>query len=107
MNKLREKRNALLDKMDKLVNAAKTETRAFTDDEKAEYDKCKADIKSIDETIAREDEIRSLEIKKNKNEQRDENAEAEVRAFEAYLRGTISENRAAAKSPSFVKIISP
>ena len=101
MNKLREKRNALLDKMDKLVNAAKTETRAFTDDEKAEYDKCKADIKSIDETIAREDEIRSLEIEKNKNEQRDENAEAEVRAFEAYLRGTVSENRAAANNITY------
>lgn len=101
MNKLREKRNALLDKMDKLVNGAKTETRAFTDDEKAEYDKCKADIKSIDETIAREDEIRSLEIEKGKNEQRNENAEAEVRAFEAYLRGTVNESRAAANNITY------
>ena len=90
MNKLREKRNALLDKMDNLIKSAKDETRAFTSEETAEYDKCKAEIQAIDETIKKEDEIRSLEIGKNKNKPDNDKAKSEERAFEAYIRGVVN-----------------
>lgn len=95
MTKFEEKRNALIEKMESLVNKAKGETRAFTENETVEYDRCKAEIRAIDETIEREDEIRAIELEKNKPSSANENEQAEERAFEAYLRGTAKEERAA------------
>lgn len=95
MTKLEEKRNTLIEKMELLVNKAKEEKRAFAENETVEYDKCKAEIRAIDEIIEKEAEIRSLEIEKGKSEKHDKGADTEERAFEAYLRGTLkSEERA-------------
>ena len=59
MKALIEKRNALLDEMDKFVNTAKVETRAMTADEDARFEAIKAEIASIDKTVKADIEARA------------------------------------------------
>lgn len=87
MNKLREKRNALYEKAQELVNSVKNETRAFTDEEKTEYQNTVAEIRSLDEQIQAEEELRNLELKKGSSENKaDSGEEAEIRAFESFIK---------------------
>ena len=88
MNELMEKRNNLLDEMDTLLNGAKAETRAFTNEETTRFDEIKAEIAQIDKTLTAEEESRSYE----KKEVTKMNPEQETRALEeknfvAFIRG--------------------
>jgi HK97 family phage major capsid protein len=94
MKALIEKRNALLDEMDKLVNTAKVETRAMTADEDARFEAIKAEIASIDKTVKADIEARAYG-KMEVIEPTTEKIEVvEERAFAEYIRGTVLENRA-------------
>ena len=51
MKALIEKRNDLHEKMTNLVDLAKSEARALTDDEASQFESCEAEIKNLDKTI--------------------------------------------------------
>ena len=48
-----EKRNEIQDKMEKILNKAKEEKRAMTEDEIKNFDDMEKEIKNIDATIER------------------------------------------------------
>lgn len=89
MNKLKEmieKRSALLAELDRMVDKLKNgeEIRAFTAEEKADYDAKKAEANALLSTIKAVQETRAEEITQPADS---ENAEqSEERAFENYLR---------------------
>ena len=88
MNKLTEKRNTLYAQAQQLVQTAEKEERAFTDEEKASYQSAVAEIRSLDEQLKADQEIRTLALNKSQSKAGGENKEAqEIRAFEAFLRG--------------------
>lgn len=91
-----EKRNSLVDKLSELAERAATETRAFTDEEKANYDSIKAEIVKLDATIAASEELRDLERKDARMMptavEKSEEA-LQTKAFEYYLRGKALETR--------------
>lgn len=84
LKKLIEKRNALLDEMQAIADKAVAETRAFTEQESADYDAKKKEAEELEKTISRCQEQRSkTEPVSTKSETKEE---AEKRAFEQYLR---------------------
>ena len=84
LKKLIEKRNALLDEMQAIADKAVAETRAFTEQESADYDAKKKEAEELEKTISRCQEQRSkTESVPTKSETKEE---AEKRAFEQYLR---------------------
>lgn len=81
MKKLIEKRNDLVEEMTNIVNTAKSENRAVSEEEANRFDACKAEIANIDKTIKMGDEMENLENKvvevaktEMTNEQKDEKA---------------------------------
>lgn len=96
---LKEQRADLLTQMETLTDAVKTEKRAFTEDEIANFNRLEKQVKGIDATIAATERAAAMTI--------DEAVEAEVsdpkepteamerRAFESYIRGIVLEERAA------------
>lgn len=91
---LMEKRADLQAFMDGLITAAETETRAMTEDEVAKFDAAEAEIKAIDETVAREDRARGIEPTATAPGTMEERAADEERAFADYVLGRVSELRA-------------
>ena len=84
LKKLIEKRNALLDEMQAIADKAIAETRAFTEQESADYDAKKKEAEELEKTISRCQEQRSkTESVPTKSETKEE---SEKRAFEQYLR---------------------
>lgn len=85
---LMEKRNNLIEEMEALISKAKTETRAFTEEEFKRYEEIRAEIENLDKTIKAEEEARSFEKKEpKKTEQR-----SAVDIFSDFIKG---ETRAA------------
>ena len=83
LKKLIEKRNALLDEMQAIAEKAVAETRAFTEQESADYDAKKKEAEELEKTISRCQEQRSkTESVPTKSETKEE---SEKRAFEQYL----------------------
>lgn len=91
MNKTLEKRNSLFAEAQKLVSSVKKEERQYTDDEKAKYAELIAEVRRLDDELAKEKEIRSLELKKQPDppaaSQQATQAELETRAFREFLTG--------------------
>ena len=90
---LMERRAELQGIMSGLVSTADTEQRAMSQEEVTKFDEAEAEIRAIDETIAREERARKLE----ENQRRtgaDEGEKAEERAFVDYVMGRVSELRA-------------
>jgi HK97 family phage major capsid protein len=104
--KLLEKNAELAKKMQQLLDKAKAEERALTEEENAEFEKMEAEIASNNRTIAAEKRARDLKLEDDKDEKTEERAgeadkdekpdikAAEERAFEDYIRGIVSEDRA-------------
>lgn len=92
-----EKRNQLAADMQKLIDAANTETRALTNDEMAEFERMKAEIKALDATIKASEEMRAIEDAGNQQPKSDKKGDTteklEYRAFDSYLRGRVTELR--------------
>lgn len=97
MKELFEKRNQKKAALDALLKKAKLEERAFTEDEKAQFDALEAEIRALDETIAAEERAQKIIDKpvpaapapaaQLTQEQ------IEERAFEDFLAGKITEMR--------------
>lgn len=98
LKKLKERRAVLQEKLNNILKTAETEERAINEEETKEFDEAEAEIRSIDATIDAYEKSRSL-VKEEKPapEQRtaEQTAEAEERAFAAYIRGEVLEERAA------------
>ena len=92
---LQEKRNDLLEEMEGLVNKAKSEVRALTEEEDTRFDEIKKEIESIDKTIEKEEETRSLADKKviKKEKKKEERSQEEINNEE--LRSIFKEEREA------------
>ena len=108
---LEEKKNDLIAKGEALLEKAKLEKRELTPDEAAELAEIRDDVKAIKETLKLDDDIRELkdmEKKPDAEPQADERAcderrsveeqkrsqeEAEVAAFDAFIRGTVMNKR--------------
>jgi HK97 family phage major capsid protein len=93
MKTLIEKRNALLDEMDAIVNKAQQETRAFSEEENSRFEAIKSEIAGIDKTLAAAEEARKLDkviIKdpeqRSAEEVRKMEIEKEERAFVEFVR---------------------
>lgn len=97
--KLAEQRAAYEQEMQEILDKAESEERAITEEESAKFDELEGKIKEIDRTIKAEERARDLKLNvvddKKKEELRAEEKEAqEERAFENYIRGVVSEERA-------------
>lgn len=94
---LMEKRNALVAEMQALIEKANTETRAFTNEELAEFESKKAEVAELDKTIAASEEMRAIQDagtqQPKSGEKGDDVEKLEYRSFDAYLRGVILETR--------------
>ena len=90
-----EKRNSLIEEMEKMVEACETETRAFNEDENKRYEEITKELNDLDATLKAADELdekRSYQPIEKPNEKPNETkdrAELEERAFESYIRGTL------------------
>ena len=88
-----EKRNQLAADMQKLIDAANTETRALTNDELAEFEKKKAEIANLDKTIKACEEMRAIEDTGKQQPKADKKGntqeQLEYRAFDSFIRGKL------------------
>jgi len=91
LKKLLEQRADLQAEMEALLDTAKTEERAMTDEESTKFDELEAQIKAIDATIEREERARNMEKKEIQDQEVEERAVLEERAFENYIRGKVEE----------------
>lgn len=97
--KLAEQRATYQRELQGLLDKAEAEERALTEEESTKFDELEGKIKDIDRTIKAKERARDLSLNvvddKEKEELRaEEKAEAEERAFEDYIRGVVSEERA-------------
>lgn len=93
MKELLEQRNAMLDELDKILDGAKTEKRAFSEEEIRKVAELKTKIGDIDQTVKLEEEVRGLEKKEVKVPQTEAEKRAEViskeeRSFIDFVKGT-------------------
>lgn len=90
---LTEQRNDKVTELQAIVNKAKLETRAMTEEEKTQFETLEKEIAEIDNTIAAETRARGLQIIEEMKEDKklETRAELEERAFENYIRGVVEE----------------
>ena len=82
--------------MQGIIDGAKAETRAMNEEEVTKFNVLEKEISAIDATIKAEERARNLEITVISDKKDAETrAEIEERAFEDFLRGAVSEKRAA------------
>lgn len=97
LKSLTEQRNDKVTELQAIVDKAKEETRAMTEEEVTKFNTLEKEIKNLDTTIKAEERARDLKIiedvKNKKPEERaaEERAIAEERAFENYIRGVVEE----------------
>lgn len=92
LKKLIEKRAALIDEMQKMIESAATENRAFNEAEQKKFDEIETEIKALDSTIQAEERARSYGKKVQAGEP-ESKEKAEERAFTDYLHGKNVEMR--------------
>jgi HK97 family phage major capsid protein len=92
LKKLLEKRAALIKQLEDLFALAEKEERAFTEDEQKNYDTIKAEVDSLDKTIASFQESRKLtkDVVSHQTEEKNKD-ELEMRSFVNYIRGKVEE----------------
>lgn len=85
---LKEKRNSKLIELDTLTGKAMEEERAFTKEEKDQFDKLEEEVRALNDTIAACEKEYEKDIEKLPEEKREEvrKEDAEERAFVNYIR---------------------
>lgn len=94
---LKEKRSKLINELEAMIPENETEARTLTAEEIATFDEKHSEIRAIDETIDRIEELRAKELGKEEEYKEEKNAEeVEKRALENFFRGKdlIGEERA-------------
>ena len=90
-----ERRNAILDEIQGLVDTCNTETRAFNEEEQGKYTGLMAELQGIDDMLKVADETRALEDwKPAVHSDARTREELEERAFADYVLGNATERRA-------------
>lgn len=91
---LMEQRNAAVEKMESIVNKAKTENRALTNEEQTDFANCEAEIARIDETAKAEERMGNYSPLKPKPDNRNPGPEdqfsADVKVFANYIRNSVN-----------------
>ena len=87
---LSEQRADLQTEMEQLLEQAKTEKRAMTEEEQTKFDELEKQIKAIDNTLAAEERARKLSTEK-KPEEELKQEQLEERAFANYIRGIVEQ----------------
>lgn len=95
--KLLEARNAAVEELRALSASIQTENRAFTDEEDAKFTELEKKIKDLDTTIEKLERARELSLADIEHEpaKQESKEELEERAFLAYVKGEVLEERAA------------
>ena len=97
MKKLIEKRNALRAQLNAILDKAKTEARAITPEENAEFERIEAEISSLDATIKAEERAQNIRDiaapSAAPKEDEPTKEQLEERAFADFLNGRITEMR--------------
>jgi hypothetical protein len=102
---LEEKKNDLITRAEAILNDAETNKRELTDDEAQELAEIRDDVRKIKEALKIAEEIHEekkelkageegLEEGRACGEDEKKREEAETRAFDAYIRGVVTNNRA-------------
>ena len=94
---LMEQRADLVEELKTITDTAEMEKRALSEDEEKKFDDIEGKIKKIDSTIERMERARNIpELKKQEEKKKDEDSkeQLEERAFEAYVRGEVLQERA-------------
>lgn len=91
---LMEKRDELQQQMEQLISTADSENRAMTGEEILQFDAAEAEIRGIDDTIARADKARNLQKPTDGGRTTEDRAQAEEQAFVDYVLGRAAEMRA-------------
>lgn len=97
LKNLEEKRAALVEEMEGILNKAQEEERAFEESEQVRFDEIEKEINAIDKTIEAKERARNLGNPggKKKEDGENDNLTVEERAFVDYVRGTLTNERAA------------
>lgn len=82
MPTLLEQRNALLDKMDAIINKAKEETRSISDEENTEFNQHKAEVERIDNTLAAEEAAKQFNSTQATNQTAKQSEQEEKRSLD-------------------------
>lgn len=82
MKALLEKKNSLIDEMESLLDKAKTEVRAFTDEEDTRIEEIKKEVRGLEKLIADKEEFRALSKEEIKAEKVIEEMSKEERQLE-------------------------
>ena len=94
---LMEQRADLVEELKAITDSAELEKRALSEDEEKKFDDIEGKIKKIDSTIERMERARNIPEAKKAEEQKKEDKtqeQLEERAFEAYVRGEVLQERA-------------
>jgi len=98
MKELSEKRAALVLSLKSLLETAKTENRAFTDEESKKFDETEAQIKALDATIKAEERAKNISVlhvpETTPKAEQPTQEQIEERAFTDFINGKITEMRA-------------
>lgn len=86
-----ERRNAILQELEQLLEQCGQENRAFNQEQQEKYSQLMEEIRGIDAVLDAEEEMRSMQ-QREKPQPVDgkQGAEVEERAFAAFIRGTVS-----------------
>ncbi len=89
LKNLIEKRNEKLVKMDELTEKAINEERAFSDEEKTEFEELEAEVRALSDTVekCRAEYDKEMETLPEEKRAEIKTEEAEERAFAEYIRG--------------------
>ena len=82
MKALLEKKNSLIDEMESLLDKAKAEVRAFTDEEDSRIEEIKKEVRGLEKLIADQEEFRTLSKEEIKAEKVIEEMSKEERQLE-------------------------
>lgn len=85
-----EKRNDLQEKMEGILNTAKSENRAMNKEEINNFDEIENEIKNIDATLERKEKIDKMEIKKVEDKKELTQEEKDIKAFAQFIRNTVN-----------------
>ena len=90
-----EKRAELLNEMKGIVDAAKAETRALTEEENTRYEEIRTEIQNIDSILEKIEEERSFEEKKPAGKKEEERSQEDINNEELrnIFTGKVSESR--------------
>lgn len=86
LKELSEQRADLQEEMQAIIDAAKGETRAMTDEEQTKFGELEKKIKAIDATIEAEERAAKINKKSQNTAKKDDEATVEERAFENYIK---------------------